>query len=41
MQELKDSEEIGRFLEGPLAGCIFPSNAERSLAVAASLVSAQ
>ena len=38
MQELRDSEEIDKFLEGPLAGCIFPSNVERSLAIAASLV---
>ena len=41
VQELKDFEEIGRFMDGPSAGLIYPGAVERSLAVAASLVHLQ
>lgn len=41
MQELKDFEEIGQFIDGPLAGLIYPSALDRSLAVAASPVRLQ
>ena len=41
VQELKDVEEIGHFLDGPLASCIYPSDVERSLAVTATLVQSQ
>lgn len=38
MQDLKDTKEIGKFLEGPLAGRVYPSDVERLLGLNDSLV---
>ena len=38
MQDLKDTEEIGLFLAGPLACRVYPTDVERSLAMAVSYV---
>lgn len=37
-QDLKDTEEIGKFLDGPLAGRIYSSDVERLLDLNGSLV---